>query len=201
VGNVFGNGFNNDYPLSNYGPLNTDFRHILALSGLGQLPAQLQLGFFLTYVSRPPFSVVLGNLDLNGDGTKGDLLPGTKVNQFNRGLGKQDLKRLIDVFNKTYAGKKDANGTLIPLIALPTQYEFGDPLLTQDLRLSRSFHLSDRIQLTLIGEVFNLFNIANLSGRGNNLSVAGFGQPRNRVSQVFGSGGPRAFQFGVRVSF
>ena len=201
VGNIFGNGFNNDDPLSNYGPFNTDIRHILAASGLGQLPGRFQLGFFLTYISKPPFSAVLGNLDLNGDGTRGDLLPGTEVNQFNRGSGKQYLQRLTDAFNRTYAGTKDANGALIPLITLPKQYEFGDALLTQDLRLTRSFHLRDRVQLTLIGEVFNLFNVANLSGHSNNLLGAGFGQPKSRVNQVFGSGGPRAFQFAARVSF
>ena len=53
----------------------------------------------MTYISRPPVSVVLGGLDLNGDGTTGDLLPGTKVNQFNRGLGNR-LQRLVDVFNE-----------------------------------------------------------------------------------------------------
>jgi Carboxypeptidase regulatory-like domain len=201
VGNVFGNGFNNDDPLGNYGPVNTDFHHILALSGLAELPGRVELGFFSTYISRPPFSAVLGGLDLNGDGTTGDLLPGTKVNQFNRGLGKRDLQQLIDIFNKTYAGKKDTNGAAIPLITQPANYEFGDPLLTQDLRLSRNFHLSDRIRLILIGEAFNLFNIANLSGRGNNLLGTGYGQPKSRVTQVFGSGGPRAFQFGARFSF
>ena len=203
-GLVFGNGtgFNNDDPLSNYGPLSTDFRNILSVSGLGRLPGQIQLGYFTTYVSRPPFSVILGTLDLNGDGNNGDLLPGTKVNQFNRGLGKHDLAKLVDNFDRTYSGKKDANGVTIPLITLPQQYEFGDPLLTDDLRLSRNFQIRDRVQITIIGEVFNLFNIANLSGRSNNVLVtSGFGQPKTRASQVFGSGGPRAFQFGARISF
>jgi hypothetical protein len=55
--------------------------------------------------------------------------------------------------------------------------------------------------MTLIGEVFNVFNISNLSGRSNNLLGAGFGQPKSRVTQVFGSGGPRALQFGTRIDF
>jgi hypothetical protein len=55
--------------------------------------------------------------------------------------------------------------------------------------------------MTLIGEVFNLFNIANLSGHSGDLLGAGFGQPTSRVTQVFGSGGPRAFQIAARVSF
>jgi hypothetical protein len=96
-----------------------DSKHILNLSGLVQFPKQLQVGFFSTFVSMPPFSAFLGGIDLNGDGTTGDLLPGTKVNQFNRGLGKEDLRQLVDAFNKTYAGMQDAKGTFIPLITLP----------------------------------------------------------------------------------
>jgi hypothetical protein len=155
-GNGFGRGFNNDDPLSNYGPLNADYRHILSVCSLVQLPKQFQLGTFATYVSRPPFSVFLDGLDFNGDGTLGDLLPGTTVNEFNRGLGKADLRRLLDLFNTTYAGKMDSHGALIPLLTLPAHFEFGDPLITQDLRLSRNFTLVEHIRMTLIGEVFNL---------------------------------------------
>lgn len=200
-GNGFGTGFNNDDPLSNYGPLNADDRHVLNVSGLIQLPKQFQFGAFVTYVSRPPFSVFLGGFDFNGDGTFDDLLPGTTVNEFNRGLGKADLRRLADLFNRTYAGKTDSHGTLIPLVTLPAHFEFGDPLVTQDLRLRRNFSLGERVQLGLIGEVFNLFNIANLSGRSGNLLSAGFGQPKSRVPQVFGSGGPRALQLAARIAF
>jgi hypothetical protein len=200
-GNGFGVGFNNDDPLSNYGPLNTDYRHILNISGLVQLPRQFELGTFVTYVSKPPFSVFLNGLDFNGDGTLGDLLPGTTVNEFNRGLGKADLRHLVDLFNRTYAGKTDSHGTSIPLVTLPAHFEFGDPLVTQDMRLSRNFPLGEHLRLALIGEVFNLFNIANLSGRSGNLLSRGFGQPKSRITQVFGSGGPCAFQLAVRIAF
>jgi hypothetical protein len=51
-------------------------------------------------------------------------------------------------------------------------------------------------------EVFNIFNVANLGGYSFNLSnTSTFGQPTNRASQVFGSGGPRAFQLGGRFTF
>jgi hypothetical protein len=166
-----------------------------------ELPKKFQLGTFITYVSRPPFSVFLDGLDFDGDGTLGDLLPGTKVNEFNRGLGKADLQRLVKLFNQTYAGKTDSQGTLIPLVTLPSHFEFGDPLITQDLRLSRTLRLGEHVQLGLIGEVFNLFNIANLSGRSGNVLSRAFGQPKSRVTQVFGSGGPRAFQLAARLSF
>jgi hypothetical protein len=201
VGNNFANGFNDFSPLANYGPLDRDVRHILSLSGLAQLPKGFQMGFFLTYNSRPPFSAFLGGLDLNGDGIWDDLLPGTSVNQFNRGLGKSDLRRLVAAFNQAYAGKQDAQGGDIPPITLPSKFEFGDSFLTQDLRVSRDFALGERWRLMLIGEVFNLENIGNLSGRSGDLLSGGFGRPTGRISQVFGSGGPRAFQIAARVSF
>jgi hypothetical protein len=54
----------------------------------------------------------------------------------------------------------------------------------------------------LFGEVFNLFNTANLVEYGENIAnSAEFGHPGGRFNQVFGSGGPRAFQLGARVSF
>lgn len=110
MGNSGGNGFNNDNPRENYGPLARDVRHILNLSGLLQLPLRFQLGIVVIYNSRPPFSAFLGStqggLDLNGDGTRGDLLPGTKVNQFNRSWGKEELRRLVDEFNRNYEGKQ-----------------------------------------------------------------------------------------------
>lgn len=55
--------------------------------------------------------------------------------------------------------------------------------------------------MSLIGEVFNLYNKANLSGYSGDLTSATFGQPTSRTTQAFGSGGPRAFQLAMRVSF
>ena len=55
--------------------------------------------------------------------------------------------------------------------------------------------------LALMGEVFNLFNIANLSGYNNMLNQVNYGTPSTRAGQVFGSGGPRAFQFATRLQF
>lgn len=58
------------------------------------------------------------------------------------------------------------------------------------------------VRLALFGEVFTLLNTADLVGYGDNVAnAAEFGQPAARFSHIFGSGGPRAFQFGARVSF
>ena len=200
-GRVFG--FNNDDWFENYGPLPTDLRHILNLSGFVKLPARFQLSFSVSASSRPPFSPFVSGIDFNGDGTRDDLLPGTRVNQFNRGLGRDDLARLVARYNQDLAGRPLPNGQLAPTLTLPADFSFGDNFFTQDLRLSRAFPLrGERVRLVLFGEVFNLFNTANLVSYSGNLNEpASFGQPAARFTQVFGSGGPRAFQLGARVSF
>jgi hypothetical protein len=71
-------------------------------------------------------------------------------------------------------------------------------------------------------EVFNLFNVTNVLGvsvknysgftnalvrdssdpnDAGYLRASGFGQAVNTAGGVFGSGGPRAFQFAVRATF
>jgi carboxypeptidase family protein len=203
LGGVQATGFNNDNWFENYGPLPTDLRHILNLSGFVDLPWRFQIACSLSAYSRPPLSIFVNGIDFNGDGTFNDLLPGTKVNQFNRGLGKQDLVRLVNSYNQQVAGQPTASGQIAPRLTLPANYSFSDTFFTQDLRLSRTFSLDrERIRFVLLGEVFNLFNIANLvQYDGNIASPATFGQPGARFSQVFGSRGPRAFQLGARVSF
>jgi hypothetical protein len=203
-GNQFpGTGFNNYNWFESNGPLPTDLRHILNLSGMIELPRRFQLSFSVSAYSRPPFSAYVSGIDFNGDGTQNDLLPGTKVNQFNRGLSEDDLAQLVQSYNQQFAGKLTVSGQIAPRLTLPANYTFNDGFFTQDLRVSRTFSLgTERVRLVLLGEVFNLFNTANLiQYSGNIADTTAFGQPGTRFSQVFGSGGPRAFQFGARISF
>ena len=202
AGTNAGNGFNLDNWLQNTGPVPSDFTHVLNVSGVARLPGRVDLGLNFSYSSAPPFSAFIGGVDLNGDGTPppgpasaGDLLPGTTVNAFNRGMGRADLERLVDEFNRSYAG------TAVAALRLPARYAFGDNFHSLDVRLSRSLGIGQRLQVSLIGEAFNVYNASNLSGYSGDLTDPGFGQPTSRVTQVFGSGGPRAFQIAARVSY
>jgi hypothetical protein len=68
--------------------------------------------------------------------------------------------------------------------------------------VSHTFGIGLQMRLSVFGEVFNLLNTANLVGFSGNLANANvFGRPNARFTQVFGSGGPRAFQLGARLSF
>ncbi|HKE20876.1 MAG TPA: carboxypeptidase regulatory-like domain-containing protein [Bryobacteraceae bacterium] len=196
-----GHGFNLDNWLQNVGPYSADLTHILNVAAVVQLPRGFELGMNESYISAPPLSAFVGGADFNGDGTTGDLLPGTTVNAFGRGMGQADLERLVVQFNATYAGTKDAQGKAIPKLALPSSYSLGDSSQALDLRLSRTFLLRERWRLSVIGEVFNVCNVANLSGYSGDLTAAGFGQPTSRATQVFGSAGPRAFQLAMRARF
>ena len=109
----------------------------------------------------------------------------------------------MESYNREFAGKQTLGGQIAPHITLPDDYSFNDGFFTQDLRFSHTLLLGrESVRLVLFGEVFNLLNTANLVGySGNIANPSEFGQPDSRFSQVFGSGGPRAFQFGARISF
>jgi hypothetical protein len=194
-------GFNLDNWLANRGPLARDYTHIANLAGVAQLPWRFEVGLNFSYSSATPFNATIGGIDFNGDGSTGDLLPGTTVGAFNRGLGRSDLERLVDQFNPTYGGATDSQGRAIPRLRLPASYGFGDNFHSLDLRLSRSFVFQERYRLSLIGEAFNLYNKANLTGFSGDLTSPAFGQPTARFTQVFGSGGPRAFQLALQFTF
>jgi hypothetical protein len=199
-GRVFG--FNNDDWSENYGPLPTDYRHILNVSGLMRAPWNVDVSFNLSAYGRQPFSAYVGGMDFNGDGTTDDLLPGTRVNQFNRGLNRADLVRLVADFNRGYAGKQTPAGKTIPAVTLPDVFEFNDGFFALDVRMARSFTLRRPVRIAAYLDVFNVFDTMNMTGySGNLLAPATFGRPSARIGQAFGSGGPRSAQIGLRVGF
>ena len=169
---------------------------------MADLPWGLRLSGVSKILSGPPFRAQLFGVDLDGDRTINDLLPGTGWNELNRGLDPNSLRSRVDEFNSSLAGGRTPGGQPIPTLALPSDFQFGDSIFSQDIRLAKIFKFSDRYELSVFGEVFNLFNVANLDGFGVNVGQStAFGQPNRRATQVFGSGGPRAFQLGTRITF
>jgi len=96
----------------------------------------------------------------------------------------------------------------MPALVLPSNYSLGQGFSSQDVRLTKTFAYRERYRLSIFAEAFNIFNIANLGGYSFTLDAVqptnqtfSFGQPTSRAGQVFGSGGPRAFQLGARIQF
>jgi hypothetical protein len=152
----------------------TDYTHIGNLASVVHLPWRFEMGLNFSYSSAASFNATIGGIDFNGDGTTGDLLPGTTVGAFNRGLDRSELLRLVDQFNQAHAGTTDCHGRVIPRLRLPLEYALVDNFHALDLRLSRSLVFRERLRLSVIGEVFNLYNNANLTGYGGDLTNAVF---------------------------
>jgi len=118
----------------------------------------------------------------------------------------------------------NANGGVggVPLPLVSDKARFNDSFNSFDLRMTKAFRFAERFRLDLIAEAFNLFNVTNVLGvsnvnysgfsnvltRDSNnpndpgfLRSSGFGSPVTTAGGVFGSGGPRAFQFAVKLSF
>lgn len=191
-----------------YGPAPNDQRHRLVVQGTADLPFHLRFSPLWTYASGVPMDILLG------DGS-GNRIPELGRNaggrQFHTGA---ELNAFLTQLNTAGA----LNGSLgLPFPMVSPNARFNDTFNSFDLRLSREFHLGERFSLQAIGEVFNLFNKTNILGSNNtnysgyfnvlvpdnnnaNLSSA-FGRSTSTAGGVFGSGGPRAFQLAVRLTF
>jgi hypothetical protein len=200
-----------------YGPTLGLGRHNLNIAGTVNLPLGFTVSLNSSILSRGPQPAfvpgvdILGSGDPNGNTALSTVIPGLGFNCFGYSCGKSDLAKAVAEFNSTYAGKPALGGGTNPYLFLPKDYQFGDPTFSQDFRITKSFTFKERYKLSVFGEFFNAFNIANLTYSTFTLDASSnpntpptsfaFGQPTNRVVGIFGSGGPRAIQVGGRFSF
>ena len=181
-----------------YGPTPNDQRHRFTFAGTAQLPFGINLSPILTLASGVPMDI---NVALpNGQ---------TRVPLFQRNAGGRLFKNVQDLNDALLRinAAGGVNGTPIPLA--PPDAKFNDSFSSLDIRFSKTFTFKERFRLEPIVEVFNVFNTTNIlgvsntnfSGYGNVLGTANFGKPVTTAGGVFGSGGPRAFQFAGRFTF
>jgi hypothetical protein len=183
-------------------------RQNLNVAGVVNAPWGFKLSVNSSIIAATPVNPIITGIDLNGSGNTSfplfEAVSGLSYNCFNYGCGKSDLATGVDSFNSTWAGKKALNGATIPKLTLPSNYDLGTPIFSQDFRVTKELALKERYRFMVFGEFFNAFNIANLTyAAAPTLNSAAFGQPTGRVGQssTFGSGGPRAIQIGGRFSF
>jgi hypothetical protein len=186
---------------STWGP--TAPRQIFHVVGTVQLPWGFSLGLVSSTSSTGPVQPVVSGIDISGSGAGSTPLPLPSYNCLNISCGVSALDAAVATWNSTYAGKTDGTGQhTIPKLTLPANFSLGRPFNSQDIRLTKSFTYRERYKLSIFGEMFNVFNYANFSGYSFDPSNStGFGIPTQRVTQVFGSGGPRAVQVGGRFTF
>ena len=200
---------NLDNYFASYGPNLS--KHNLHLAGVVDVPWGLKLSVNSSILSASPVNPVITGIDLNASGNTSfplsEAVPGLTYNCFNYGCGKSELMKAVAAFNSNVAtsatGKRARNGAIIPSLSLPSSYELGAPVYTQDFRITKEVAL-ERYRLSVFTEFFNAFNIPNLTYSGSpTINSVAFGQPTGRVGQAstFGSGGPRAVQVGSRLTF
>lgn len=194
-----------------YGP--DQPRHNLTLSGMVELPGKVQLSVLSTFLSRLPVAPTIAGVDNTGTnataGAPYTPLLGVLGKGYSAFLSQDDLVALVDQYNSTIAGTLTPAGIAgvranqrYPRITLPADFQLQDVFSSQDVRVTKTFRMRDRVDLRIIGEVFNILNTSNLTNFAFNLVVpTTFGKANQRVGQTFGSGGPRAFQLAARLGF
>src|SRR5207237_382681 len=185
-----------------YGPTPNDQRHRLVIQGTADLPFGLRLSPLWTYGSGVPMDILY--VDQNGNKSR--------IPQLGRNAGGRQFQTAAQlnafITNLNAAGGVTRDGSqLLPTVS--PNARFNDTFNSFDLRLAKDIRLTERFTLQAMGEVFNLFNKANIlgvnnadySGFSNVVSSQGFGKPVSTAGGVFGSGGPRAFQLGAKLMF
>jgi hypothetical protein len=192
------------------GPPPNEERHRFTFHAVIDMPYRFQLSPIYTLASDVPFDIQLPP-DIGG----------TRIPVLQRNAGGRtfrtgsELNAFINQFN---TGRPVASR--LPLVL--DDLHLGDSFQSLDLRLTKTFRFSENFNIQGIAEVFNLFNITNIRGV-NNVNFSGFqntllrdsanpadpgflrsstfGSAIQTAGGVFGTGGPRAFQFAVRVNF
>jgi len=192
-----------------YGPTPNDQRHRFTFSGLFDLPGRIHLALIFTMASGVPMDILVPS------GSQ-------RIPQLQRYAGGRLFHNAteLNAFISQLNAAGGFGGQPLPLVS--DNARFNDSFSSFDLRVSRVFRIGEHLKIEPLVEAFNLFNVTNVLGfsksnysgfsnalvRDSNdstnsgfLRSSSFGQPVTTAGGVFGSGGPRAFQFALRVTF
>jgi len=207
--------FNN--PGSSYGPASQDRTHQFSfgtifetawagrLSLIGHFDSPLPLTLFLP--ASPGLGGEIFRTDVNGDGEWGgqnfsdnngfgDVLPGTNVGSFGRGISAGNIGAAINNYNSKYAGTLTpagqalvsaglftqtqlvSAGAVMPTLAAPPAGNLGlGWLRTLDVTYAYPIKIRERLEITPSISAFNALNFANFDSPNNKMSGILDGNP------------------------
>jgi hypothetical protein len=191
-----------------YGPTPNDQRHRFTLAGWTHAPGGFLVAPLWTIASGVPMDILMPDAQ-------------SRIPVFQRNAGGRQFKTGAEL-NQAIRGINAGggiDGQLLPLVN--DDVRFSDSFNSLDLRVSRPFAWR-QFRFEPMMELFNVFNVTNILGvsvknysgyanvlvRDSNdptnpgyLKSSSFGQPVTTAGGVFGSGGPRALQIALRVTF
>ena len=202
-------------PLHYIGPNGLDRRHQLSFGGTMDLPYSFRFGVIGHFYSPLPVTLTLapsGNAggifvtDVTGDGTGdgsfasngsiGDVLPGTNIGSFGRGVKASNINAVITNYNQNFAGQPTPAGQtllnnglfslgqlqalgavqqLVPL-APPNQADMAW-MRALDVSLGWIYKIKERVDVEPGVSFFNIMNFSNFDGPNNPMSGALTGTP------------------------
>jgi len=204
----------NQFKPGEFAPTRYDERHRIVASGVFELPYGIQLASIVQFATARPYSVDAGS-DIDGDG---------------RGTAAQDgVDRICAGTDPRAVLQSIVSGAGIPAAAIRpgcTQTKVNSQrggfvvnssgnleersgrFFETDVRVGRVFRIGDRFRINGYSNLYNLFNVENLSfnnkrGASYATSRSGFLQPVSLFGPGFGPpvGIPLTVQFGARFDF
>ena len=185
-----------DNPNLYMGRASLDHTHELSFGGAFSMKYGLQVGVIGHFYSAPPTTLSLDSLaqnpgeifrtDVTGDGTIGDLVPGTLPGDYMHSIKGSGLNKLINGYNSTHAGQPTPAGTALisaglftpgqllalngvqqPIATAPTTPLNNPAFRTLDLRISYPISLSRLREGMSLQPGVTMYNVTNMSNFGN----------------------------------
>jgi hypothetical protein len=212
VASYSGNGIaivpGNQFKPEEFGPTRIDERHRFVLSGVFNLPWDIQLAPIMQLASSRPFSANTG-FDVDGDGlaTNDRLCSGVDPAAVFAVRGNSTAIRALNPLGCQQASVNSLRSGFVVDSAGNISSRSGR-FFNVDLRITKGFKFGERFRLSGYVDLYNLFNIENLSlanrlGLSTATSAGTFLQPVSLYGPGFGPpvGRPFTAQFGFRFTF